>query len=134
LWAKLGKRSLHLILGLAAGLTCIGGLVAIAIELGLISQSILCYAIVFVLVSLGTQGVKNGRTLYLLDAASDEDRPFCIAVANLIVGMVAIAFGALLGALASFKGVAWPISALIVLNIVAAVYTLKLHEASAKSV
>lgn len=133
LWARLGQRSLHLILILAAGLTCIGGLVAIAIELRLISQSILCYAIVFVLVSLGAQGVKNGRTLYLLDAASDEERPFCIAVANLIIGMVAVTFGALLGALASFKGVAWPIFALIVLNVLAAAYTLKLHEAPAKS-
>jgi len=132
LWARLGQRSLHLILGLAAGLTCIGGLMAIAIELDLISQGILCYAIVFVLVSLGTQGVKNGRTLYLLDAASDEERPFCIAVANLIIGMVAIAFGALLGALASFKGVGWPILVLIVLNVLAAAYTLKLRESAAK--
>ena len=122
-----------MILSLAAGLICVGGLMAIAIELGLILQSILCYAIVFVLVSLGTQGVKNGRTLYLLDAASDEDRPFCIAVANLIIGMVAIAFGALLGALASFKGVAWPILVPIVLNVLAAVYTLDLRKAPAKS-
>jgi hypothetical protein len=133
LWIRLGQNSLHVILVLAASLTCIGGVLAIAIELGLASQSILCYAAVFVLVSLGTQGVKNGRTLYLLEAASDDERPFCIAVGNLVIGVVAVAFGALLGALASFKGVAWPISALIVLNIVAAVYTLKLHSASPKS-
>jgi len=128
LWARLGKRSVNRILVLGAGLTCIGGLLAMAIELRLMSQSILCYAVVFVLVSLGTQGIKNGRTLYLLEAATDEERPFCIAVANVTIGMVAIAFGALLGALASFKGVAWPILALIVLNILAAGYTLKLRE------
>jgi len=131
-WAKLGERSVHWILILAAGLTCIGGVLAIAIELQLMSQSILCYAIVFVLVSLGTQGVKNGRTLYLLEAASDKERPFCIAVANLIIGMVAMVFGALLGVLASLKGVAWPIFALMVLNVLAAIYTLRLRQAPAR--
>jgi len=47
--------------------------------------------------------------------------------------MAAIAFGALLGALASFKGVAWPIFALVVLNVLAAVYTLMLRVAPARS-
>jgi len=127
MWPRIGKRSVGRIMTLAAALTCIGGLMAIAIELRLISQSILCYAIVFVLVSLGAQGVKNGRTLYLLGMTTDEERPFCIAVANVTIGMVAIAFGALLGALASLKGVSWVILALIVLNILAAIYTLRLR-------
>lgn len=129
-WARLGKRSIDRVLVLAAALTCIGGLLAMAIELGFMSQSIFCYAIVFVLVSLGTQGIKNARTLYLLEAATDHERPFCIAVANVTIGMVAIAFGALLGALASFEGVAWVIFALVVLNVVAAVYTLRLRAPS----
>lgn len=128
LWTRIGKRSVDRILLLAATLTCIGGLLAIAIEQRLVPQNILCYAIVFVLVSLGAQGTKNGRTLYLLGMATDEERPFCIAVANVTIGMVAIAFGALLGALASLKGVSWVILALIVLNILAALYTFRLRE------
>ncbi len=127
LWARIGKRSVDRILLLAAGLTCVGGLLAMAIELRLVPQNIFCYAIVFVLVSLGAQGTKNGRTLYLLGMTTDEERPFCIAVANVTIGIVAIAFGALLGALASLKGVSWVILALIVLNIFAAVYTLRLR-------
>ncbi len=107
-------------------------MLAIAIELKLMSQSILCYAIVFVLVSLGAQGVKNGRTLYLLETASDKERPFCIAVANLMIGMVSMVFGALLGVLASLKGVGWPIFALTVLNVLAAIYTLRLRQAPAR--
>lgn len=129
LWGAVGKGSVDRILILAAGITCAGGLLAMAIELGFASQGIFLYAIVFVLVSLGAQGVKNGRTLYLINMASDEERPFCIAVANTTVGTVAIVFGALLGALASFKGVGWPIGALVVLNVLAVLYTLKLpHE------
>jgi hypothetical protein len=126
-WPRIGKRSVGRIMTLAVALTCVGGLMAIAIELRLISQSILCYAIVFVLVSLGAQGVKNGRTLYLLGMTTDEERPFCIAVANVTIGMGAIVFGALLGALASLKGVSWVILALIVLNVLAAIYTLRLR-------
>jgi|GEM_PF-3375409 len=132
MWPRIGKRSIDRILIPAAGLTCVGGLMATAIELRLISQSILCYAIVFALVSLGAQGVKNGRTLYLLGMTTDEERPFCIAVANVTIGMVAIVFGALLGALASFKGVGWPIFALVVLNVLAALYTLKMRGSPAR--
>jgi len=42
-------------------------------------------------------------------------------------------FGSLLGALASLKGVTWVILALIVLNIVAAVYTLRLRNMPTRS-
>jgi len=129
LWPRIGKSSVDRILVLAAALTCIGGLLAMGIELRLLPQNIFCYAIVFVLVSLGTQGTKNGRTLYLLGMTTDEERPFCIAVANVTIGMVAIVFGALLGALASLKGVAWVILVLIILNILAALYTLRLRGA-----
>jgi len=45
------------------------------------------------------------------------------------IGIVAIAFGAILGALASFQGVAWPTFALVVLNVLAALYTHRLRDA-----
>ena len=132
-WARIDEGSVDRILIFAASITCIAGLLALAIEVGLASQSIFLHAIVFVLVSLGAQGVKNGRTLYLIGMTTDEERPVCIAVANATIGMVAIAFGALLGALAGFKGAVWPIFALVVLNVAAALYTLRLRHPSVKS-
>ncbi|MGD9502138.1 MAG: hypothetical protein AB7V40_06590, partial [Methyloceanibacter sp.] len=132
-WPKLGKGSIDRVLVLAAALTCIGGVLAVAIELSLLPQNVFCYAIVFVLVSLGAQGTKNGRTLYLLGMATDAERPFCIAVANVTIGLVAIAFGALLGVLASLQGVVWVILALILLNVLAAFYTSRLRAAPAGS-
>lgn len=128
LWTRIGKRSVSTILLLATGLACLGGLLAIAIELRLVSQGIFLYAIVFVLISLATQGIRNGRTLFLIGAASDRERPYCIAVSNVAIGVVAIAFGAVLGGLASYRGVARPIFALIVLNVLAALYTLRLRN------
>jgi hypothetical protein len=128
LWPRIGKGSARRILVLAASTAGIGGLFAIAIELQLVSQGILLYAVVFVLISLGTQGTRNGRNLYLIGMASDDERPYCIAVANVTIGLVAIVFGAVLGALASYQGVAWPIFVLIALNILAAIYALKLRN------
>ena len=128
LWPRIGKSSVYAILVMAAGTACLGGLLAIAIELRLVSQGILFYAIVFVLISLGTQGIRNGRTLFLIGVTTHEERPYCIAVANVTIGIVAVAFGAILGALASFQGVAWPIFVLIALNVVAAIYALKLRN------
>lgn len=132
-WAKFDESSVDRILILAAGIAGIGGLLAMAIEIGFAPQSIFLYAVVFVLVSLSADGVKNGRTLYLIGMATHEERPFCIAVANTTIGMVGIAVGALLGALAGFKGVAWPILALVILNGAAALYTLRLLHHSGKS-
>ena len=128
LWPRIGKGSVYTILALAAGTACLGGLLAIAIEFRLVSQAIYLYAIVFVLISLGAQGIKNGRNLYLIGMATDQERPYCIAVANVSIGVIAIAFGAVLGALASFRGVGWPIFVLIALNILAAIYALKLRN------
>ena len=127
-WPKIGKSSVSTILVLAAGMTCAGGLLAMAIELNLVSQGVYLYAIVFVLVSVGAQGIHNGRTLYLIGATTDRERPYCIAASSVSIGLVAIVFGAVLGALASFRGVAWPIFALIVLNVLAALYSLKLRD------
>lgn len=130
LWAWVGRRSVTRIMVLASSLACLAGLMALAIELGIMPQNIFCYAIVFVLVALGAQGVKNGRTLYAIGMAEENERPTCIAVANVTTGAVAIVVGALLGALAGLQGVAWPIGVLILLNVAAAVYTLRLHKAA----
>jgi len=133
-WQWIGGRGIHMILVLAACMTCLGGLLAMAIELKLVSQGIFLYAIVFVLVSLGAQGIQNGRTLYLIGATTDHERPYCIAVGSVTIGLIAIVFGALLGALGGFKGVVWPIFALMVLNILAALYTVRLHDFRPKNV
>lgn len=127
IWPRIGKNSVLVILVLAAAVTCVGGLLALAIEFSLVSQGVFLYAIVFVLVSIGAQGIKNGRTLFLIGATTDQQRPYCIAASNVSIGLIAIIFGAVLGALASFRGVGWPIFALIALNVLAALYTLRLR-------
>lgn len=128
LWARVGRRSVARIMLLASLLACGAGLMALGIEFGAVPPTLFCYALVFVAVALAVQGVKNGRTLYLIGQAKEHERPYCIAVANVTTGLIAVALGAVLGALAGLKGVAWPIGALIVLNIAAALYTLRLPK------
>ena len=128
LWARIGRGSVERVMVLASLLACAAGLMAMAIELGFVPPTLFCYALVFVAIALGAQGVKNGRTPYLLGQAKEQERPYCIAVANVTTGVVAVAVGALLGALAGLKGVAWPIGVLIALNTAAAVYRLRLPK------
>jgi MFS family permease len=80
----------------------------------------LIYSPVFVLVAIGTQGIGNGRTLYLTEVATDHERPFCLAVSSALIGAIAVAMGAILGVLAGLQGVAWPILTMMGLNIAAA--------------
>lgn len=130
LWARIDRQSVARIMHIAPLLACAAGLMALGIEFGVVPQTLFCYALVFVAAAMALQGVKNGRTLYLIGQAKQRERPYCIAVANVTTGVIAIALGALLGALAGRKGVAWPIGALIVLNIAAAIYTLRLPRDS----
>lgn len=134
MWPRIFKESMRFILVIGAGIACLGGLLAMTIELGISPQGIYVYAVVFVLISLGSQAISNGRTLYLMNVTTDEQRPICIAVANVTIGFASIAFGAGLGALAGYRGVAWPIFVLIILNLAAALFALRLKGVKPASV
>jgi len=128
IWPRIGKNSVHVILVSGACIAGLGGLLAMAIELGIAPQGVYVYAIVFVLFGLGAQATQGGRKLYLMNVTTDEQRPVCIAISNVISGVMSIVFGGILGALASLQGVAWPIVVLIVLNVVTAVFTFTLKN------
>ncbi|MEP0320444.1 MFS transporter [Bauldia litoralis] len=127
-WPRIGARSIRLLLMLAAGVAAVGGVLALIIEFTPSLQSPEVYAIVFVLVGFGAQGILNGRTLYLVSVTRDIERPFCIASSSVITGVVAVGLGAVAGAFAQLQGVGWPIGIMIVLNIAAMIYTTKLRD------
>ena len=120
---------MHVLLVLGTCIACLGGVLALAIELQITPPSIFVYALVFVLISLGSQATRNGRKLYLLNVTTKEQRPICIAMSNVVIGGMSIAFGAILGALAGFQGVAWPIVVLVVLNVATGIFVFSLKDA-----
>jgi MFS family permease len=126
LWPRFGQRSIRLVLAVAAIVTFAGGALALTIELKPDLQSPFIYSPVFVLVAIGTQGIGNGRTLYLSEVAGDHERPFCIAVSSALIGAIAVGMGAILGILANLQGVAWPILTMIGLNFGAALFAMTL--------
>jgi hypothetical protein len=128
IWPRVGKDSIRLVLAAAAGATCIGGVLALAIENQPILQTPLIYAVVFTLVAFGAQGIVNGRTVYLIGRTSDDERPFCLAVANLVISFAAIGLGVIAGTLAQLDGIVFPLFVIIGLNIVAVLYTLTMLE------
>lgn len=127
-WPRIGARSIRLLLTLAAGAAALGGVLALTIEFTPALQSAQVYAVVFVLVGLGAQGILNGRTLYLVSVTRDIERPFCIASSSVITGVVAVGLGGVAGAFAQLQGVGWPIGIMIVLNVAAMIYTTKLRD------
>jgi hypothetical protein len=128
IWPRVGKESLRLVLAAAAGVTGIGGVLALAIENQPILQTPLVYAVVFTLVAFGAQGIVNGRTVYIIGLTSDDERPFCLAVANAVIGVTAIGLGVIAGTLAQLEGIVFPLFAIIGLNIVAVLYTVTMLE------
>jgi hypothetical protein len=128
-WPRISRDSVHVLLVLGTCIACLGGVLALAIELQITPPSIFVYALVFVLISLGSQATRNGRKLYLLNVTTKEQRPICIAMSNVVIGGMSIAFGAILGALAGFQGVAWPIVVLVVLNVATGIFVFSLKDA-----
>jgi len=127
IWPRFDPRAIRLVLAAAAIVTLAGGALALTIEMKPDLQTPFIYAPVFVLVAIGTQGISTGRTLFLADAATDTERPFCIAVSSAVIGLIAVAVGAVLGILANLQGVAWPILSMIGLNIGAALMAMTLR-------
>jgi hypothetical protein len=127
IWPRFDPRAIRLVLAAAAIVTLAGGALALTIEMKPDLQTPFIYAPVFVLVAIGTQGISTGRTLFLADAATDTERPFCIAVSSAVIGLIAVVVGAVLGVLANLQGVAWPILSMIGLNIGAALMAMTLR-------
>ncbi len=102
-WGRLADRSSRTVLALAGLLGAVAMLAALGLAvLGLIGAFWALPAALFVLM-LAHQGVRLGRSTYLVDMAPADLRAAYTSVANTVIGVILIAAGAL-GALASVAG------------------------------
>ena len=79
------------------------GRLALAIDMRLLSTTVMVHAIVFASIGFCAQGVQNGRQVYVRGMAPKDIRPHCITVANFSTGLIAV----------------WLIYVVIVLNLLA---------------
>jgi hypothetical protein len=130
-WPALARLSVRLVMGLMATLAAMAGILAIVINAATDGQATALHAVVFFLIGSADLGIIVARTLYIIGAASDDDRPYCLAVGNIVAGVAALAGGSILAA-ADTANSLWPIAAIVVLNVVTAVFVLTLPEIQAR--
>ena len=125
-WPRVGKKSMQLVMAAAALVAFVAALLALANHLDPALRWPLTYAVIFVLLAVAAQGVSSARTVYLVDSATDAERPYCVAVSNAAVGLAGLGMAFAVGSISEVCGVIWGLLIMAGLNIAAAVYVRKL--------
>ena len=126
IWHRIVERSLQVAMVLAAAIACAGGIVAIVMEAVPELRGVLLYGLTFLLLAFAAQGASNAGTLYLVRFTTKENRPNYLAVSNVLAGAVGVVVAFVFGVLSHLQGAVWPICCIVAMNIVAAVYALRL--------
>jgi len=127
LWGRLADRSSRQVLmlaGVAAALALSGALVAY--WSGWMTSAWVAPVILFGLM-LAYNGVRQGRSTYLVDMAPEESRATYTAVSNTVIGLVLLGSG-LFGALAASAGAEWTIALFALMSVGGALVAYRLDE------
>lgn len=132
-WQRIVGHSLQIAMGLAAAIACVGGIVAIVMEAVPEFRGVLLYGLTFLLVAFAAQGASNAGTLYLVRFTTEENRPSYLAVSNFLAGGAGVVVAFAFGTLSHLQGAVWPICCIVAINIVTAVYALRLDTSKLKA-
>lgn len=122
LWPWASKRSIQRVLATSAGLGFGAAMLALARNYVPDLQVPATHAVMFAMLGLGTQGVFNGAALYVVNAAGDEERPYCVALANAVAGVAGIGLALIAGTISTQRGVIAGLMVMAVLNVAAVLY------------
>lgn len=113
-WGKLADRSSRRVMCYAATGTALGcALGASLVWLpGEWANSVVPYALIYALLVIVHHGVRLGRKTYLVDIATQDDRALYVALSNTLTGILMLAVGGVVGALAQWLGTATLLGAL----------------------
>ena len=129
LWRKLVRHSIRYTIAGASAIASFSALMAIAFDLFGLADNPWVYAATIFFLSFGIGGVQNGRYLYLLSMSSEQDRPYMVALGDVVAGVGGIIFAAILGLLAQQQSVLVSLMALAALNAVAVYMAMGMREA-----
>ncbi|MEM6582135.1 MAG: MFS transporter [Pseudomonadota bacterium] len=128
IWKRISQRSQRYTLALGSFFVAGAGVWALTITEVTPTHSILAHCLVFALAAAGIQGVNASRMLFLIDASSEEELPYLVAVSTSVAAVLQLILSSIFGYIAQLQGVHWPVILLVVLNIIAAGYSLSLNE------
>ena len=70
----------------------------------------------------------NWAVVYLVDLAPEAERPYYIAVANCVTGVLGVLVAFVFGSIAHLQHVAWPLFLIIAWNLSACAYATRLRR------
>jgi hypothetical protein len=91
-------------------------------------QSPYLHAAMIMCLGFATQGTLDGSTAYVVGSSTDEQRPYCIAVSNLVAGVVGVPIALAAGLIAEGMGVVVAILLMGLANLAAAVFARTLPD------
>lgn len=125
-WRQFARASVSSVMSLAAVVAIFAGGIAIVADTEPALRNEWFHGTVFFFIAMAGQGVQASRKLYLVNATTDEDRPYYIAVSNAGFAALGSVFSFILGMLAHIQGVIWPVWCLIGLTAAAGFYATRL--------
>jgi hypothetical protein len=121
-WPRVSKRSVQLVLSASAIVAGAAALIGIANHLFHDLQSLFIHATMIFLLGFATQGAVEGSIAYVVGSSTEEQRPYCIAVASLAAGLTGFVMAFMVGLIAEERGAVTALLIMGVLNLAAAVY------------
>ncbi|WP_324752478.1 MFS transporter [Roseovarius sp. Pro17] len=104
IWGRMADRSSRMVLMLSGLVGAVALLAAVLLDLAGLSGTIWALPLVLSVLMIAYHGVRQGRSIYLVDMAPEGSRPAYTAVSNTVIGVVLLGSG-LFGALASLAGI-----------------------------
>ncbi|MEM7445913.1 MAG: hypothetical protein AAF414_21505 [Pseudomonadota bacterium] len=129
LWPRVAQSSVKRVLTVSCLMSSAAGITIALSHLIPEMQSTATEAAMIILIAIATQGIITGSALYVVNAATDEERPYCLAVANFPTGIIGIGMALALGHIAEGAGIDWVLGALAVLSVLSALYATTLPDA-----
>lgn len=131
-WRRLSERSHKLVMATASLVGAVSAVLALALDFTGLITNVVLYAVAIFLVALAAGGVQSGGYLYFIDMTSTAERPYLLALGDVIVGVLAIAAASVLGVLAHLADPTVPLMVLLVVNLVAVLAALALVDSGTR--
>ena len=121
-----GRVTVKPVMWLGCAISTLSALLALGFTMMGYAQNVWLYSLVILMLSLGGNGVIYGRYLYVIEMTNEKERPYLVALGDVVAGLVGIAFAAILGAVAHLQDPVTPIFVLAALNLIAMLYAFRL--------
>jgi len=127
-WGWFARRSVKTVMFLTCVVASLAPMMALALDHFDRNHHPAFYGLVIFVVSMSTSGLFQARYLYQVNMATEGDRPYLSAFADVVAVGLGIFLAAGLGALAHLHDATAPLMVLFVLSILASVWVLRLVD------